>query len=827
MATWKKVLVSGSAIEVRNITASGIPDKPTGVSVNFLAIDSDGKLVKTGSAGGGGGGGIFTDRGDYYDTNNTLKVTGSTLSAGPGGSLTETRGASYTNDNYAFIVSQSAYFSNHNVGHPNSLAWGSSLDGSIFNNYNASTDVAEILRTMLGLISASGASGTPVSVASPLPESVTFTGTDVLPDDPSSGGVPTTILDTSLNTNARIPQNYSEATVQYLQHKGFNNGAGNKVFQNVGSTVYTSISTNRDFGLVLRSDPGNGGTYFDAGSTGTDFTVFAAVTQSFSDTNTDISPDENSTFTTSSFYQYTQTGAGTSNGITVQQISTDSPTVIPPQFQRALFTGLPLQTDLKTKASTTFTNISSSGYYAYHDVKAGIATGSTSISDVIGGSLTTSTNINNALSTYFLTPLQDSDISDNSVTTTEGTVTHATATSRSLSGAPYLNNATYTVVGYTASGLFDPLFYGNTANIADLSIDSTILEIEPTSDDDVRARANGGTIDYGNIFDGNTERTNGTVPGKDDTIRFNTTYTFGRSTGRDLYESSEDEDGTPSDTSFTVDLNTRTWKGSTAASETQVVNYHTAGTFGQNVTSGSLSYFISNDGEDTAPGSQVSTTSIEYFGGEGFRRLIQDTTDLASSNVWDSGSRLTLGNGGDLQVKPGYLVNPEASGHGYWYPTGSYSNTDYKWYLREFDTGEAGTATNLVLTFNSITDFVPLSTTTANKIGIGVLLEYQLNNLGGGNPYIYDVVEGYHTDGANGDVSLGQATSNQYNPFGDTVDVLSGWGAASDNGTTKITLGLAAGQKQVINSTYSKVYLLVRYTGDPDNNLESIQVSTT
>jgi len=64
MANWKKVLVSGSAIEVLNITASSIPAR-TDQSVQFLTIDSDGKLLTTGSSGGSGG--IFTNQGDFQN----------------------------------------------------------------------------------------------------------------------------------------------------------------------------------------------------------------------------------------------------------------------------------------------------------------------------------------------------------------------------------------------------------------------------------------------------------------------------------------------------------------------------------------------------------------------------------------------------------------------------------------------------------------------------------------------------------------------------------------------------------------------------------------
>jgi len=819
MANWKKVLVSGSAIEVRNITASGLPESSDGNNKVVVINPTTGYLAYTSSAAGGGG--VFVDQGDFANTGNgtpkSIYITGSVLQPSPDTAPTETRGASAVNSNYALVVSQSAYFSNHNVGHPNSLAWGSNLDGSIFSNYNANTDVSEILRTMLGLMSASSAANNFIDVSSPTPNSTNFAGANVEPENKPSSPI------ASYWTNAYIPQSYTDSTVLYLDTKGFNDGAGDAILGNVNVTKYSQ--SHDDFGIRLDSLP-SPSTLFDAGLKDTNFTVFAMASQSFSDNQADANPDENSTFTTSSFFQTIQNGAGTTNGVTVATINTSNPTVIPPQFQEAQFTNFPLITDRRFKASgEDFTSISASGYYRYHDIKVGIATGSTDVADIIGGTFTAATNTNNATDTFFITPLNPSDISDNTITINTGTADMITAASRSLSGAPYLNQIGYRINNFTASGMFDPLFYGGSSNIGELTIDDDIGITHTISQlSTLRSRAQGGTINtgYENIWNVtlNSQASPGVIPPIDSKILFHDALVVASTID---YQTNELEGSTPTDTGFGLTMTIRKYNNTTT-SDNITKAYHTAGTFGQPAASGAMSVFMSKDGDDTAPGGQESSTSTEYFGGEKYRRPIEATTDLANSNAWDSGSRLTLGNGGGLQVKPGYLVNPESS-NGYWYPTGNYSDTDYKWYLREFDTGESGTALNLVLTFNSTTNIVPLSTTTADKIGIGVLLEYQLNNLGGGNPKIYDVGNGYDT-GDNGDVSLGQATSNQYNPFSDTVDVTSNWGDASAT-STAITLNLAAGAGQVINSTYSKIYLLVRYTGTPGNTLESIAVSTT
>jgi hypothetical protein len=96
MANWKKVLVSGSSIEVASITASVVPTNSS-TSLRTLMVDpATGHIFRTGSYGGGGGGGSLeplTDGNGIVDfsydggTARTVAVEadGATLTVGSGG----------------------------------------------------------------------------------------------------------------------------------------------------------------------------------------------------------------------------------------------------------------------------------------------------------------------------------------------------------------------------------------------------------------------------------------------------------------------------------------------------------------------------------------------------------------------------------------------------------------------------------------------------------------------------------------------------------------------------------------------------------------------
>ena len=904
MATWKKVIVSASNAQLNNLDLSGylvgqsyisgariessgaitgsqllVTGTITGSIINIsddlfvggdisgsnklfvsLSLDSSGtnrtvvyntstkQFFYTGSYGGGGGGistddlyailAGYADLGDNTFTG-SQSITGSAL-LGPGaGNKTAVTEASAPNNNYALVVSQSSWSWNHNAGHPNSLAWGTYLEGSIFNTYNADTDIAEILRTILGIVSASH----PGTVATPLPNSQNYAGSVAYHDETTI-----TLLSTansSITSDGYLARSYTASVAsgvgyaRYLQTKGFTDGPGERLFHNVTTNIY--LDTDASLGILLSSSLGT--TLFDAGLKDTAFTVFASMTQSFNDDNIYAFPTSSvATFTTRSLYVYTQTGAGDSNGIHVETVSTLAPTVIPPVYQAASFSNAALQLTRRYAATgesfTAASHISSSGYYAFYDIRAGIATGSTNINNVISGSLTrTQTGIRlsglNTTASIFYTPLQATDISDNSPSIAAPVGTAIAAASRSLSGAPYLKTGTWHATNATASGLFDPLFYGSNANISDLTITANDPNVGLTAT--LAAKANTGVVTTGfaNIYEGNTVVSIGSVPDRTSTCRFTGTasLSIGAVTNNNVANSGS------SDVSFPLVVSSRTWKNITSTTSTTEVLYHTPGTFNQPSASGSMLVYATNDGFDP------SNAKTESFAGETYRRTFGTPNEAGLSTVWNSGSRLALGDGGGLQVKPknasstGILVNPEQSGSatipsGYWYPTTSHVNTHYKWYLREFDfTGLSGNATNLIVTLTpaNTTNLTTFDDATQGKVAIGVIFEEQLPATSGETRTVmFDVFKG-SADYAG--TLNNQAPNTKTNPFSSNIDIKGLFSSQNISGGT-ITLGLNNAIFQKITSLSGngiKMWMTVRYTGSPvtTSALNQITVATS
>ena len=104
--------------------------------------------------------------------------------------------------------------------------------------------------------------------------------------------------------------------------------------------------------------------------------------------------------------------------------------------------------------------------------------------------------------------------------------------------------------------------------------------------------------------------------------------------------------------------------------------------------------------------SNTLTDTTETFTGEDFRIVLADnvttftgayfTTDTFQTN--DEGDNV-LGNY-DLQVKPGYLVDPGGS-YGYWFPE-DFGTGDYKYYIRRFEKSSSGTKTSMTINLSLI-----------------------------------------------------------------------------------------------------------------------------
>ena len=754
-------------------------------------------------------------------------------------------------EKYALKVSQSINAYNVNVGNPTSNAWQTNLEGSFFNNFTTQTDTSEILRFVAGILSASAPNPLPntniwnsatanYTLGSTISKNSLFVGSFGSTTYESSAK-----LSKSWQTSTYINLDLTQSIVdvqKYLISKGFllssetassgeTDQTGTNPFNNnYGSNIPSTITRTNQFGNFTfnidanaagSSTVKNNANYFGLGALSSGgpnpYTVLIRTTHSFSDTETDDTPDEDSKFSTSSIITYTQNSFGTSgDGLILEKLETAQPTVIPAAFQDGDFNGVdsPISGRKYTGGATAAANISASGYYRIHGVEVGLKSGSQS-------EFTIKTPNTAATQFYLYTGDLPSNITTGapnaSISNTNLTRTSFSFTSESLSGAPFITATSY---GFTFSGQvansFNPIYGYNstplqiTQNNGWNSIGSPNLSndsVSVTSAGVQTVSATRGVLSS----DKSVQRTSGNIPFINDIVFCTASFSFSlNSSGGNI---SEARSIPTYNLNFT--LTGRNWQNSSQGSTTSNQPYYDSSLFGTPVASGSMGILGS--------GLASSTNTVEYFHDETRRKVIGTSTTL--TNAWDSDTLLNLSDSGDLQVKPGYLVDPE-SANGYWYPADNYNSGHYKWYLREFTT----TATNnkgsitIDLSPNSSADLVDFSSTTTNKIAIGIIFEAQLPaNSGDSRTRIFDAVKGNASYGGSLD---NQSTSAQLNPFSDNIDILGDFGSFSNSNGT-LTLGLNNPVNQTVNGTFKKVYLLIRYKGTPSQTLEQINISVS
>ena len=707
---------------------------------------------------GSGGSGIFElVSGTVYRSNDKiLSITGS------------------AGEQYAVNVSQSIHAYNINAGNPTSNAWQTNLDGSYFNNFDKDTDVSEILRFIAGLLSS--------SAANPTANTRTY---NAITENKTLGSA----VDAPAGY---VPQDNDIADVQYLINKGFA-AEGGTLFP--GKTIYSSTtplisytSAATGTSAVESSDDDQ---LFGLGSLSSgnpsEFRVSGSHDWTFIQNQTDIDSDT-ATETSHSSQILSNSTFGTSNGLTLAKINTVNPAVIPAAFQDGKFAAV-FSKNLVNWTAQSLTSVSSSGQYTI-DTTIGISTGSQS------GYVDKT-----ASETFFWAPVStiNSNLGSQTLAGSNVGVTALTLSSGSLSGAPYIDGGTWRLVG-TASGMFEPLYTANTS-IVNVAIGSTSgYTISRTSGTDT-VSTSGGTIQTANAVyssDGTSVRTTSTVPSRTDKAHVSAVYSIS-GTGDTFTESGF------SDTSYTLTLRAKDRSASSDNLSVQTVNLHTAGTFGQPSDSGSMGYF---------GGGTASTTLIERFTNETYRRPISNSTTL--NGTWNSETLLSYGDGEDLQVKPGYLVNPEGT-NGYFYDDTNYNSGHYKWYLREFDTAAANNKGTLVINLSpdSSADLVTFDDTTTGKIAVGVIF-------GSTNSTVFDAVKGNNSYGG----TLNSQSTGANNPFSDSIDVKGDFDSLTNSNGT-LTLGLNNAGGQTISNTYQKIWLLIRYKGEPGQTLEEIAVSVS
>jgi hypothetical protein len=673
-------------------------------------------------------------------------------------------------------VSQSISASNINVGNPTSNQWQQNLTGSYFNNFTQNTDVSEILRFVAGLLSQSA------------------------PDASPNTRIYSTYTANAQNTTTgtviagSVPQSSTNTTVQYLNSRGF---------ATTGSTIFSAISpiyTLSNYGFTYTSVAGGSTTVtssadaqlFGLGqlSSGnpTNFRVSGSFTFRFKDNLA-----KTDTATSSSQALLTQTGAGTTSGVTLAKILTVNPAVIPPAYQDG-------------KYASTFSNalfnggasaVSSSGYYHI----------SASIIIASGSSGYTSPIANN--SEVFYAPLTTISTNIPSQTPTTGTTTLValTAVSRSLSGAPYLSGSTYQVSS-SFTNLFNPLYHVGT--IASLSTVSTGM----TQTSGVTSVSTaGGTIQTaGAVYDstGTTLRATSTIPFETDLIRLNGLYTFGSANITNIGQTSF------TSTTFTVSIAGINKAASTTTSAS-IGNYHTAGTFGQPAASGALAYNTRTQGTDSGTYTIASAGSlVANFTGENNRLQINDSL---LSGSYTTGTKFTTGSysvytlgATDLQIKPGYLVKPGGT-YGYWLADPNPSQT-YKYVAFGFTRTLATNQPSIAMSLAGNTTLVDWANSSANN-SVAILI-------------IPQSVLGTTTQASGIDPVATSTTllsiGNAANPFGRSLNVLANTNVAKTN---PFTIDFPTSPNAFpLNTTYRNFVVLVRYIGDP-TPLTSITLTVT
>ena len=703
-------------------------------------------------------------------------VSASIASAGFGAGIFESiDGTTYRTENNIQItgsltVSESINAYNINAGTPTSNDWQSNLQGSYFNNFTKDTDVSEILRFVAGLLSSSAP--------------------DASPNTKTYGSVSENLSNTTTSTIAGyIPQDNDIADITYLIDKGFA-AEGGTIFPS--KTVYSNSSYGITYTSVAAgstsvqssADAQLYGLGTLTGGNGTEFRVSGSHQWFFADNNS-----KTETETSSSGEIRSLSSFGTSNGLTIGKIETANPSVIPAAYQDGKFAAVFSRSPLEG-TTRTLTSVSSSGFYQI-SASIGIATGSQ-----------TGYTVNEVEREIFYAPITNisSNIGTNSLSISNQSTTALTLTSGSISGAPFVDGGTWNLVA-TSSGIFEPMYVASTSAGRTVITSPTPSNVNVTRTSGVDTLStSGGTIQTTNAVYGTdgTLRSTSTVPFRTDNFHTDATYTIS-GTGTTFAESGF------ADTDFTLALRASNRSNLETTLNTQTVSIHSAGTFGQPAASGSMGYF---------GGGTTSITLVEYFTTESYRRVISNSSTLTT--IWDEESRLTLGDGGDLQVKPGYLVNPEST-NGYWYPTGGYNAAHYKWYLREFDTAAANNKATLTINLdpNTSADLTTFDDTTTAKIAVGVIF-------GSSAATIFDAVKG----NVSYDGTLNGQSTGANNPFSDSVDVKGDFSSIT-NASGTLTLGINNAAGQTISATYPKIWLLVRYKGTPSNTLERITVSVS
>ena len=801
----------------------------TGSVTSSLGFKGDGSgLTGIPASGIDGQLGVFAATGSIQSTTNDLEITGS------------------LKVNTASSSSTAIFTNNIQNGYPTSNNWGENLGGSFFNNFTNETHVSEILRFMAGAMSHS------LDVADAAPNtkfwdtvSTSHTdGTEVTKDSILNGVLGSTY------ENARLSNSWTgsafidlsetgsyKLALDYLESKNFvqssdrgtnNNDVGTNPFhgsyasripstnitsQGTFSTLTNTITANAGGSTTVSSNVNNFGLGGLTSGGATEYSVRVIASQSYSDNHDDQTPDASSTFHTKSFVDYTADSFGTTgDGLTLSKIVTSQPAVIPSAFQDGDFNSVagPISGRKYTGGATSATNISASGYYQLHDIVVGVKSGSMSDFQYKNGS-------DGTTRFYLYTGGLPTDITDSqptAVVTSSLTRTSFSATSRSLSGAPYILSTSY---GYDfvseVSKSFDPAYGFGTSVIVNSNstdqwdnIGSTTLSNTTTTVNNSGVSSTGAT-NYVIDRTRTTKRSSGDDPQIQDIAVASSSFVFSLDSNIDnVVQNRSSQESKNYNLKFRA--TGRNWKNTSVTDTTPNEKYYDATRFGQPSSSGSMAIYSRAQGFD----SNTLQDTTETFVGEDFRIVLANnvttftgaffTTDSFQTN--DEGDAV-LGNL-DLQVKPGYLVDPGGD-YGYWFADGFGSGT-YKYFIRKFQK-TSGNKTSMTINLNNKT----LVNWNSSTDGIACALIFKSGTSSGGNTSISTARLFDPSATTSNLIESGVSADNFKNPFSSDIDLYGNTGGSISSNTYTIPIRNADGM--FLDDTDDELYVVVRYKNDP------------
>lgn len=708
--------------------------------------------------------------------------------------------------NYVLLVSQSAWFHNHNVGVPKSNAWkDATLAGSYFENFDHNTNVSEILRFVAGLLSS--------SAPSPTPNSRTYS--TVTANETSLGSTATVSvlsdqrLSLGYTSSAQISQAFKD-TIRYGITKGWsatgseNNGEGTQPWKQAGAAYYENFSTyNYTFTSNASSGTGgNGSDFFGLGAfvpTEQDFKVRLIGSMSFSDTASITTPNVSTgLLTQTKTLDFSRTrGISTGldgNGLGLATIYTANPAVIPNTYQDARFSGTggtPFLTRSFGTSLVAANTVSSSGYYNFYGMQAGITSGSST-------SYIFKTTPDVSRLWLPVTAIQTSMSATPATITATGTevVSSSLAPSRSLSGAPYLTAGTSTwTYSTTASGIFDPAYRADT--VFNQTVTENIAGTVTITSNTVALNAAGITTS-GKVYDSAGNVKNSGLPRFNDAIR---------STANITHTITATDNNIGSTSIGTVDFSLATSGVSYNAASTPLdsrnIPYHQSGSYGQPISSGSLGIY----GRGQAYDESTLTGTTENFTGENNRVQINDkliSGSYITADKFATGSYATNNLGElDLQVKPNYLIRPGGN-YKYWLPTPTYTGGrtgagTYRYYARAFRVTDNKASLRITTTGGTLGNWY-----TTSDYAVLVLFQSVWDITG--TPNVWDPT----VNNSNALIAGGVARDDQYNPFNTAINIY-GVGQVP---STPASIAFNDTAKQFVNTTYPNYILLFRYKGD-------------